>query len=100
MEFTNYTYEADVRINDASSEYHGLMFGLQTNDNNFYSFRITPDGYFALDLWQDDPEYSFTRLLGPSNSSAISTGIGQVNRLRVTVTGSRFDLYINNVQVG
>jgi len=76
------------------------MFGLQTNDNNFYSFRITPDGFFAFDLWQDSPDFSFTRILGPSNSSAIYTGAGQVNHLKVVVNGSKFDLFINGQKVG
>lgn len=98
--FFNFSFEADVRINDNSPEFHGLMFGLQDNDNNFYSFRITPEGYFAFDLWQDSPDSSFTRLLGPSTSNAINTGAGQTNRLQVIVSGSRFDLYINNQKVG
>ena len=99
-EFVDFSFEADVRINNGSSEYHGLMFGLQTNDNNFYSFRITPDGFFAFDLWQASPDFSFIRILGPSNSSAIYTGAGQVNHLKVVVNGSKFDLFINGQKVG
>ena len=101
-DFTDFSFGADVRIDLNTSEYHGLLFRHQvnTNDNDFYSFRITPDGYFAFDLWQDSPDSSFTRLLGPSQSSAINTGTGQINHLKVIAHGSIFELFINNQKVG
>ena len=100
--FTDFSFEADIRIDSNSSEYHGLLFRHQitTNDNDFYSFRVTPDGYFAFDLWQDSPDSSFTRLLGPSESSAINIGAGQINHLKVIARGSIFELFINNQKVG
>jgi hypothetical protein len=99
-DFTNFSLESDIKFTDNSPEYHGLMFGLQSNENNFYSFRITPNGSFAFDLWQDSPDTSFTRISGPTNSEAINTGSGQINHLKVVVNGSKFDLFINNQKVG
>lgn len=101
-DFTNFSFEADIRVNTNSSEYHGLLFRhkINANDNDFYSFRITPDGYFAFDLWQDSPDLSFTRLLGPSESNAINTGAGQINHLKVIANGNKFDLFINDQKVG
>jgi hypothetical protein len=98
--FSDFSYEADVKINDNSSEFHGLMFGLQTNDKNFYSFRITPDGSLALDLWQDSPDNSFTRILGPVSSNSVIRGEGQTNHLKVVVIGGSIDLFINDQEVG
>jgi hypothetical protein len=102
IDFTNFSFEADVIINSSTSEYHGLLFRhvITANDNDFYSFRITPDGYFAFDLWQDSPDSSFTTILGPSRSNAINTGAGQINHLKVVAYDGTFELFINNQKVG
>jgi hypothetical protein len=98
--YDSFSYAADIQINNSASEYHGLMFGLQSNDKNFYSFRITPDGQFAIDLWQESPDSSFTRLLGPLHSDSIRTGVNEQNRLRVNARQGTFDFYINDQRVG
>jgi len=94
----DFSLAADVRINDASPEFHGLMFRHQ-DGKNFYSFRITQTGKFAFDHWRDGND-SFANLLGPVESKAIRTGVGQINNLKVVASGNQFDLYINGTRVG
>jgi hypothetical protein len=98
--FSDFSYEADVKINDTSSEFHGLLFDLQSNEKNFYSFRISQDGLYAFDLWRDSSDSSEVRVLGPSKSSSIKTGAGQTNHLKVVESGDNFELFINNEKVG
>lgn len=95
--FSNYTLQTDVEITDRASEYHGLILRWQDSEN-FYSFRITPDGYFAFDVWHSG-KYSFERILGPTHSDAIHQGTAQINTLAVVASNESFDLYINGQYV-
>lgn len=96
--FSNFTVQTDVEITNNVYEYHGLFFR-QQDDENFYSFRITPDGYFAFDVWHSG-DYSFDTILGPTQSEYIYQGTGQTNTLQVVASGENFDLYINGQYVG
>ncbi len=94
----DFSLAADVRINDASPEFHGLMFRYR-DSKNFYSFRITQTGKFAFDHWREGND-SFESLLGPVESKAIRTGTDQINNLKVVARGNQFELYINGTRVG
>ncbi len=98
QQITDFVVGADVQIKDSSPEFHGIMFRHQDNEN-FYSFRISQDGKYAFDVWQsgDDDFYS---LLGPAHSDAILPGPGKTNRLKVVGQGNRFELYVNDIEVG
>jgi thiol-disulfide isomerase/thioredoxin len=95
--FSNYTLQTDIEITNSASEYHGLMLR-QQDAKNFYSFRITPDGYFAFDVWHSS-DHAFDTILGPIYSDAIHQGTGQVNTLAVVASNENFDLYINGEYV-
>jgi thiol-disulfide isomerase/thioredoxin len=95
--FSNYTLQTDVEITNSASEYHGLMLR-QQDAKNFYSFRITPDGYFAFDVWHSS-DHAFDTILGPLYSDAIFQGTGQVNTLAVVTSNENFKLYINGEYV-
>jgi len=96
--FSNFTVQTDVEINNNAHEYHGLFFR-QQDDKNFYSFRITPDGFFEFDVWHSG-DYSFDTILGPTQSDYIYRGVGQTNTLKVVTNNENFDLYINGQYVG
>jgi thiol-disulfide isomerase/thioredoxin len=97
-EFYNFIIQTDVKIDSETHEYHGLMFR-QVDGENFYSFRITPDGYFEFDVWHSG-DSSFETILGPTQSNYIYQGVGQINTLRVVAVNENFDLYINGEYVG
>jgi hypothetical protein len=96
--FSNFTVQTDVEINSDAYEFHGLFFR-QQDDENFYSFRITPDGFFAFDVWHSG-DYSFDTIVGSTQSDYIFLGIGIKNTLKVIASGENFDLYINGQYVG
>ncbi|NJC98775.1 MAG: hypothetical protein C3F07_06755 [Anaerolineales bacterium] len=96
---TNFSLEADIIINEPTSEFHGLMFRAQDDDDQFYSFRITQEGQFAFDLWEESSDHTFRRLVGPLRSQVILTGVGRINHLKVVVIDSNFDLFINGQKV-
>lgn len=98
-DFSDYTIQTDVEITDSSSEYHGLMLR-QQNGSNFYSFRITPDGFFAFDIWHPTSEQAYDTILGPAHSDYIRQGTGEANTLTVIASRENFDLYINGKYVG
>jgi len=97
-DFSNFTIQTDVQINSNSHEYHGLFFRQQDGEN-FYSFRITPDGFFAFDVWHSG-DYSFDTISGPTQSDYIYQGTGQINTLKVIANNENFDMYINGQYVG
>lgn len=96
--FSNFTIQTDVEINSSAHEYHGLFFRQQDGEN-FYSFRITPDGFFEFDVWHSG-DYSFDAISGPTQSDYIYQGTGQMNTLKVVANNENFDMYINGQYVG
>jgi hypothetical protein len=94
---TDFVAEVDVRIDDDSPEFHGLIFRRQ-DDKSFYSFRISAKGEFAFDVWESD-DTNYRRLIGPAVSRAIRTGVGQKNHLRVVAKGNRFEMFVNDTKV-
>ncbi len=98
VEFTDFSMQVDVRIESETSEYHGLLFREQDGEN-FYTFRITPDGYYEFDVWKTG-DRSYETILGPLASDHILKGAGKTNQLKVIANGQTFELYINDNFVG
>lgn len=67
----------------------GLVFHYQDNAN-FYLFSVSNDGYYALEVLQDG---EWTTLIDPTLSDAVDSAR---NRLRVTTSGERIALYVND----
>ena len=96
-DLTDFKVGVDVRINDNSPEFHGLIFRAQDNEN-FYSFRVAQTGEFAFDIWQSG-DTNYRRLMGPATSRAVRVGPGEVNRLEVIAEGAEFILFVNGARV-
>lgn len=67
----------------------GLIFHYQ-DENNFYLFSISNDGYYALELLQDN---EWTVLIDWTPSDAVSE---TSNSMRVETSGDRIVLYVND----
>ncbi len=83
---------------DSSTSY-GISFRDTSTDTqgNYYDFEITPDGQWAFfKVVNDKP----TPIQNYQSSSAIQTGSGATNQLRVLAVGSHFVFYVNGQQVG
>jgi hypothetical protein len=75
--------------------YGGMAFWVRTTDD-FYELMIGPSGSFSVDRRTLNGRSTIVPF---TTSSAVKSGLNQVNRLRVTIMGSRAILYINGVQV-
>jgi hypothetical protein len=71
----------------------GILIRYQDGDN-FYWFEISGDGYYSVDLLQND---EWQTLASWEVSEAIQQGLGVTNRLRVVCRGSEFEFYVNDV---
>ena len=71
--------------------------GRRASSGNFYTFEITPDGQWGLVKWTND---NGTVIKQFESNSALQTGDGASNDLRVVVVGSQFTFYANGTQLG
>jgi hypothetical protein len=92
--YTDVDVCADVIVVDTpdlAAAYAGIGFWM-TDTRNLYTFQLTPDGYAGVYRLKDD---SWTTVIKDKPSSAIASGTGAVNTLRVVAVGDKADLYIN-----
>jgi hypothetical protein len=75
---------------------YGLIFR-HASSGNFYSFEISPDGQWGFVKFVNG---SATTISQFKSDSAIQTGAGASNDLRVLTAGSHFTFFVNGQQVG
>jgi hypothetical protein len=75
--------------------YGGLAFWVRTVDD-FYELMIGPSGTFSVDRMTPSRRLTIVPFAA---STAVKSGLNQVNRLRVTTRGNTAVLYINGIQV-
>lgn len=73
----------------------GLICRFQDNQN-FYLFEITADGYYGVSVLSGN---TWSTLADWAKSSAIKTGAGLENHLRVTVDEHRLSFSVNDVRL-
>jgi hypothetical protein len=83
--------EVDVTLAGAKENAAGLIFRYQ-DDQNFYTFLISSDERYELELYHQD---TLTTLIDWTESSAIKRP-GVANHLRVETMGDRIRLFVNN----
>jgi hypothetical protein len=89
-DFTDFAFEIQLRI--VKGDEGGIFFRADANDANFYSFWISSDGNYGLEIWQN---LSFSKSLVSSNNAAINPGLNQFNKIAVVAQGNTFHLYVN-----
>ena len=95
--FSNFAFQAQMTINQGDEG--GLVFRGNSNTDlaQYYLFSITQMGGYRLVVSKDD---THNTTLAEDASTAIKTGIGQLNTLAVVAKGSTLYLYINKQYVG
>ncbi|MHB1294575.1 MAG: zinc-ribbon domain-containing protein [Anaerolineae bacterium] len=73
---------------------YGMILRYMDNDN-FYRYEISTDGYYRFDLMQDN---AWTSLIEWTESSLINTG-DATNVMAAVCDGNTFTFYINGVEV-
>ncbi|MCB0165329.1 MAG: PQQ-like beta-propeller repeat protein [Anaerolineae bacterium] len=81
----------DVRNVTGEPSSYGLQFGIANNWSQFYSFEITPDGYYNLFRYSSNSGWT---LLARDVSPHIYLGQA-TNRLRIVRSGSQISAYAN-----
>jgi len=90
--FDDFALQVDAKqtVGDEGNSY-GVVFRY-VDEDNFYSFDVTGDGYFSLSK-QEGGEWF---ILVDWQESAHINLIGEPNRLKVTCQGDQITLYIND----
>ncbi|MGC9333024.1 MAG: hypothetical protein ACP5JJ_02680 [Anaerolineae bacterium] len=93
LDLSDFLLEAEARqVEGALDNNLGLLVRYE-DDEHFYWFQISSDGYFSVDLWE---EGEWTSLVGWEASPAIQQGLDATNRLRLVCRGNEFEFYVND----
>ncbi|MGQ9598028.1 MAG: zinc ribbon domain-containing protein [Anaerolineae bacterium] len=94
-QFDDITVEVDARqVEGPVGSNFGLLIRYQPDDENFYWFEISSDGYYSVDLMRAG---QWVTLVDWNTSDAIEQGIGATNHLKVECIGNRFLFYVNGL---
>jgi hypothetical protein len=94
QQFTNLQIEVDVRTMEGPLDNNfGILVRYQPDDDNFYWFEISADGYYSVDLMQAG---EWVGLVDWAESDAINQGLGATNHLVVVCNRDQFTFYVND----
>lgn len=91
--FTDFAYQVTMTI--TKGDCGGLIFRA-VDTQNFYIFEVCQNGQFNSLLYVKNANTASTKV---ANSTAIHTGINQVNLLAVVVQGNTFNFYANSQHI-
>ncbi len=88
--FSNFAYEIHMMI--VKGDRGGIIFRANKDSGLFYYFHISVNGSFALDIYSNN---FFMQTIATGSSSAINTGLNQVNVITVIAIDNTLSLYVN-----
>jgi hypothetical protein len=94
--FSDFAYQVKMTI--ISGNIGGITFRFDAINHKFYYFAISPDGLYAVFYVGGGTSTSSSnneKLLASATSTAISTGLNQLNTLAVIAQGSDINIFIN-----
>ncbi len=92
--YANFAYQVEMTIQ--TGDEGGIVFRFDRALLNFYSFHISTDGAYRLDV---DNREGFVRTLSQGTSPAIKIGHNQTNLITVIAQGSHLSLFVNKQYV-
>jgi len=93
----DFVIEVDARqVEGSLDSSFGPIVRVQTEEENYYWFQISGDGYFSVELKE---EGEWILLQGWEASSAIRQGLDTTNQLRVICYGDHFSFYANGTHL-
>lgn len=99
FDFDDLVIDVDVRqVEGPLDNNFGVFVRYQEDDDlhSYYWFQISADGFYSVDLkWGDE----WSGLVGWEPSTAIYTGLGVTNHIRVVCSGDQFSFYANGVHL-
>lgn len=97
------TYRLEVtQVDGPVDNGYGMMFLMDTDDNDFYLFEISGDGFVWIGRCMERCNNDIVPLVqdGWFPSDAVKTGIGETNVLRVEASEEIMRFYVNDQLVG
>jgi hypothetical protein len=89
----NFAIEVDARqVEGSLDSSFGPIVRVRTEEEGYYWFQISGDGYFSVELKEDG---QWILLHGWEASSAIKQGLDATNQMRVICHEDRFAFYVN-----
>lgn len=92
--FSDFVYEVQMTVDTGTQG--GIVFRADGSQNNYYFFRISTDGYYFLDLYDNNTQ---PITLTSGYSAAITTGLSQQNTIAVMAVNDSLQLFINQQYV-
>jgi len=97
QEFKDVAIEVDARqVEGSLDSTFGLIVRHQIDEERYYWFQISGDGYYSVEKKGDD---EWILLQAWEASDAIRQGLDAINRIRVVCYGDRFSFYVNNTHL-
>ncbi|MCL4265850.1 MAG: hypothetical protein KJ069_21730 [Anaerolineae bacterium] len=103
QEFSDGWYEVEAtQIGGPDNNLFGLLFRVDNETDNFYSFQISGDGYAWIGRYENGGNTAATPIIGDwwFESAAIKQGAGLTNRLKVRAEAGNLIFYVNDQEVG
>jgi hypothetical protein len=81
---------------------YGMLFRVDTDENSFYMFEVSGDGYVWTGLCRERCEAEETPFIenGWFQSDAVNSGLDATNVLRVRAEGGNLIFFVNDQEVG
>lgn len=101
--FANGTYIVEAtQIDGPLNNGYGLVFRVDENNDNFYAFEISGDGYVWIGYCSNLCLDESVALVGGDwfRSPAVKSGLLETNRLRIVAEDSNMTFFVNGVEVG
>ena len=101
--FADGVYELDAtQLDGPLNNGYGLLFRVDEENDSFYVFEVSGDGYVWIGYCTDLCESEAVALVGGDwfRSPAVNIGLHETNNLKVIADGSRMTFYVNDLEVG
>jgi hypothetical protein len=100
-EFSDGIYEVEaVQIDGPLDNGFGMLFRADTDNGNFYLFKISGDGYVWIGRYRDEAEEQAIVSNHWFESPAVNQGLNQSNKLRVEAESGNMIFSVNEQEVG
>jgi hypothetical protein len=97
LDLSDFAIEVEARQVEGPLDNNlGLLVRYKEDDDHFYWFQISGDGYFSVDLWEGG---DWVSLVSWEASPAIQEGLNATNRLQLQCRGNEFIFYVNDAPV-
>ncbi|MCA9921771.1 MAG: hypothetical protein KC419_25985 [Anaerolineales bacterium] len=103
VEFSDGIYEVEAtQLEGPDDNGYGMIFRVDDENDNFYTFQISGDGYVWIGRYRDGGSEEAEPIVDEwwFESDAVNTGANVINRLKVQAEGANLLFYINDQEVG